>query len=902
MDLATSSAQIENRRTLWLSMSAVFIIAFALYIATLTPEFQFDDNPEFVASSYTLGVTHPPGYVMLSMPGKLFTYLAPQSVPMGANLFSAFCAAAACALLCRAIWMLTGRAALAALFALLFALSRLLWSQALEAEVYAPSAFLLSLLLNLTLDLDREWNTRLLLAMFAAAGIAVIVHYTALLALPVFALYVLYAHKRSLAGVARAYLPGVFLLFAAFAMLMYLPLRAASSPPIHWGATDTVRGFLAHLRGVETLRESEQVHLGEKIKFIGDYIRLAIGQVPWPWLLFLIPGVWSLVQLRRRGTLIACLFLATSGGFLLALNYLYGPRTSYVVSFFYLASFMFLFMVLGLGAAALMSLRYHRKVGAEKTVLAAIALLVLCTAVAAARNSNMLHNRIAFHYGRNILLTANRDAAIFSPNVTESFPLAALRNVYGMRQDAVLYGKHGDAEGEIGFKGDPYTALNSETIKTQNDDQIIARLLRLHQVYLSSGANIESENGYLIVDGLLFHVRPQIEMPDASHWDRYDMDGIGLDRKEYNYIDKYVVTKYFLMRASYYFQRGQFDIADNYFKQLLVYNPQSQFLLMNVALSYFKMKRPEDAVEMLKRAASMPPEEGKKSTIDLAIYNNLSVIYMQMGKWDDAIAASEKAVDISPPEFFMNKFNLGKMYFEYANKLYNDKIANPQLARNYYLKALKTFGELDKDGHGNSSTYTIMGKCSSQLGDYFNAENYYKLATADTSPGASAEPFFLAGLLYDGILERPNDAITMYEKYLQLVPESIETAQVRIYLARLYYESGNYAQALFHLKKIDPYLKQIEPVTRTKAYYYAALSLAHRGQDMDALHAFRDGAAIETGFPEMHLMYGIFLQNELKVKDEALNQFKQYLEKSPDSPRRKEVEKRIEMLRGEVAK
>ena len=95
--------QQQHGREIWLWMAAVFAVCFFLYLATAPPEFLFDDNPEFIASSYTLGVTHPPGYPLFSLCGRLFAFLAPGAVPLAVNLFAAFAGALGVALLGRAL-------------------------------------------------------------------------------------------------------------------------------------------------------------------------------------------------------------------------------------------------------------------------------------------------------------------------------------------------------------------------------------------------------------------------------------------------------------------------------------------------------------------------------------------------------------------------------------------------------------------------------------------------------------------------------------------------------------------------------------------------------------------------------------------------------------------------------
>jgi len=66
------------------------IAALALYIRTLAPSLLWGDSAEFQTLSYTLGMTHPSGYMTQIMLGKLFTYIPVGNIAYRVNLMSAF--------------------------------------------------------------------------------------------------------------------------------------------------------------------------------------------------------------------------------------------------------------------------------------------------------------------------------------------------------------------------------------------------------------------------------------------------------------------------------------------------------------------------------------------------------------------------------------------------------------------------------------------------------------------------------------------------------------------------------------------------------------------------------------------------------------------------------------------
>src|SRR5208337_4467782 len=70
-----------------------FLIAiFQLYLYTTFPAFKNDDSPETITSAYTLGISHPPGYPLFTLAGKVFSLLPVGSPAFRVNLFAIFLA------------------------------------------------------------------------------------------------------------------------------------------------------------------------------------------------------------------------------------------------------------------------------------------------------------------------------------------------------------------------------------------------------------------------------------------------------------------------------------------------------------------------------------------------------------------------------------------------------------------------------------------------------------------------------------------------------------------------------------------------------------------------------------------------------------------------------------------
>src|SRR5215217_6000874 len=140
--LATMNSQRASSlsRTDFLIASLLGIAALSLYIRTLAPSLLWGDSAEFQTLSYTLGMTHPSGYMTQIMFGKLFTYLPFGNIAYRVNLMSAFFGALAVAETYFIVRLLGGWQIASISASILLILTEGFWWRALLAESYAPAA------------------------------------------------------------------------------------------------------------------------------------------------------------------------------------------------------------------------------------------------------------------------------------------------------------------------------------------------------------------------------------------------------------------------------------------------------------------------------------------------------------------------------------------------------------------------------------------------------------------------------------------------------------------------------------------------------------------------------------------------------------------------------------------
>lgn len=197
------------------------VAALALYVRTLAPSLLWGDSAEFQTLSYTLGMTHPSGYMTQIMLGKLFTYIPVGNIAYRVNLMSAFFGALAVAETYLIVRLLGGWRVAALSASILLTLTEGFWWRALLAESYAPAAGMLATVWLLVLLWRNTGKSIFLFLAGLAGGLSLGIHSTVVMtAFSVLVFMLLTARKRQewLAAAGGALL-GVALTFGFFFFL-----------------------------------------------------------------------------------------------------------------------------------------------------------------------------------------------------------------------------------------------------------------------------------------------------------------------------------------------------------------------------------------------------------------------------------------------------------------------------------------------------------------------------------------------------------------------------------------------------------------------------------------------------------------------------------------------------------
>ena len=252
-----STPRLKDKR---LALAFVGIISFAVFARTAYPTITWWDSSSYSLAAVTLGITTPPGSLLLTVVGWMVMGVPTGLPPAYAlNLLAGALAAATVMLVFRiAVRLLryTGDAdgvsvdrSLAAAVvgaacgALTFAFSETLWQYAVQFTPYVLTSAFTGLLLWTMLRWweraahDDSWRWLLLLGLLF--GLDFSVHRTNLLLLPVLLVWILLRHPRTLRS-ARAWISGAGGMIVGLAFhLLIIPIAAArpalnAGDPSNW--------------------------------------------------------------------------------------------------------------------------------------------------------------------------------------------------------------------------------------------------------------------------------------------------------------------------------------------------------------------------------------------------------------------------------------------------------------------------------------------------------------------------------------------------------------------------------------------------------------------------------------------------------------------------------------------
>jgi tetratricopeptide (TPR) repeat protein len=407
-----------------------FLGTLYLYASTMEPSSPFWDSGEFIASAYTLGIPHAPCTPLYVLVGRVFTLLPlPLSIAARVNFISASTAALgilfAYLLIVRFLDATLGRSrttldtlikiAGALVGAGFLAFSHTYWTNAIEAEVYALSAFFMGLATWLALKWAEDPTggkaVGYIYLLFYLMALSVGFHLgTVLVFAGVFFLVLMTSPKTFTnfefflgcgglaifmmdatiyrSGVATLILLGVFFAMIAWytaskkrmfplvctglfalgiSVHLFLLIRAGQHPTINEGAPDNWRALYFALRREQYPPTNVLVRKASfifQLKHFNGYFqeqfemaKAYLGQLNIGSLIPLSLGIWGIVdhytKHRKTFVMLFAMFLVTSLGLIVFLNF--SDNEVRDRDYFYSSAFYFFALFIGIGAASILN-------------------------------------------------------------------------------------------------------------------------------------------------------------------------------------------------------------------------------------------------------------------------------------------------------------------------------------------------------------------------------------------------------------------------------------------------------------------------------------------------------------------------------------------------------------------
>lgn len=247
---------------------AIGLFTFLIYFLTLARTVSFWDCGEFIATSYTMGVGHPPGAPLYQLLAHCFTLIAsdPTRIAFWSNLLSALAAGATNMFLfwtiCHAIRYCRPQATgflAASVGSLCYAFCDTAWFSAVESEVYSLAMLLASVAVWATMRWSISYRSRLngsarwVLLIALLEGMGVCVHEMVWLTIPAILVVMaitLWPNRRELRISRCVGVVSFALFFFLLGLTPYviIPLRAASNPTINNTNPSTAEAFETYIK------------------------------------------------------------------------------------------------------------------------------------------------------------------------------------------------------------------------------------------------------------------------------------------------------------------------------------------------------------------------------------------------------------------------------------------------------------------------------------------------------------------------------------------------------------------------------------------------------------------------------------------------------------------------------
>lgn len=433
----------ENRKIHIYSAVLIFLITFIAYLKTTAPTILFGDRADLILAIYYLGITHPTGYPLYIMIGKLFSFLPIGSLIYRLNLFSGLNTSLTTIVIYFIILHLikqfsVSKNKIAAIISsasasLTFAFTYLAWSNSTMIETFPMLSLIMVLLILIIFLWTKNQNMKYLYLLSFLFGIGVSYHSTIALLVPIFLIFALQINHKEILKTKNIIL---ILLFGLSGLLpyAYLPIRSLSHPLRNWGDPHTFKNFSNFVTGKD--------YRGRFSFFppqlVGNqfflYIKSLLGEFTPFVLAFVLPGI---VWLRKNSKNILFFLLL-----ILIVNIVFIINIFQITEMSPYPSGSIVFAILiGLGLVFIFEFSASKNYKWLNPLLIIVAIsLPLFPLITNYSRANQNKNFFAYDYAKNLLKSLDKNAILVFDG-DNIFPLEYLQHIEKIRPDIILVEK-----------------------------------------------------------------------------------------------------------------------------------------------------------------------------------------------------------------------------------------------------------------------------------------------------------------------------------------------------------------------------------------------------------------------------------------------------------------------------
>ena len=402
----------------------IFLLTKFIYLNTIPPDITIEDSPQFVLTSYCLGISQPTGYPLFNILGKLSGYLPVSDFSFRINFFSAFTSSLSVVFFFFICIQIFNSIYISFITSLILAFSYFFWLNTVIIKIYSLHYLFVILLFYLHLIIKSD--VRLLYLFTFIFGISLTNHFTTLFLLPLF-LY----HLRNV-GIKKNFFITSVIFLIGFSIYIFLPIRAQDNPYLNWGNPSNFERFIftitksGWLEAFTGLPNFEKLKIKFQVSIYYIFINLSI-YLSVIWIAGLIVSYFGKNKFYK-------FFLITFLIFFFGLPLIADPPKDAILRGDFLMIPIFLITCIWAGFGISLILKYI-KIRYLKIIILIIPIFLLTLHY---KEFDKSKEYIVLNYGYKMVSNLKQNSILFTVNVQPSFIGWYIQCVKNIRKDLTI--------------------------------------------------------------------------------------------------------------------------------------------------------------------------------------------------------------------------------------------------------------------------------------------------------------------------------------------------------------------------------------------------------------------------------------------------------------------------------